>query len=101
MCIRDSSIIYNGQPDKPMNAQKEKILEQIKSILVDLFELDEAAIVPEAKLYEDLDIDSIDAVDLLIDLKKTIDVDISSEQFNDVKTIQDVVDTFAELSSKE
>ncbi|MBO1256749.1 acyl carrier protein [Alteromonas sp. 5E99-2] len=84
-----------------MNAQKEKILEQIKTILVDLFELDEAAIVPEAKLYEDLDIDSIDAVDLLIDLKKTIDVDISSEQFNDVKTIQDVVDTFAELSSKE
>jgi len=83
-----------------MDPHKEKILAQIKVILVDLFELDEDAIVPEAKLYEDLDIDSIDAVDLLIDLKKTIDVDISSEQFNDVTTIQDVVDAFAELSLK-
>ncbi|MFC4699978.1 acyl carrier protein [Glaciecola siphonariae] len=82
-----------------MNAQKEQILAQIKEILVDIFELDEEAIVPEAKLYEDLDIDSIDAVDLLIDLKKKIDVDISAEQFNQVRTIQDVVDAFAELSS--
>ena len=83
-----------------MNAQKENILAQIKEILVDLFELDEADIVPEAKLYEDLDIDSIDAVDLLIDLKKTINVEISPTEFNEVKTIQDVVDVFAKLSSK-
>ena len=83
-----------------MNENEKKILTQIKEILVDLFELDEAAIVPEAKLYEDLDIDSIDAVDLLIDLKKTIDVDISSEKFNEVRTIQDVIDAFARLSTK-
>ena len=83
-----------------MNTQKENILTQIKKILVDLFELDEAEIVPEAKLYEDLDIDSIDAVDLLIDLKKTISVEISPTEFNEVKTIQDVVDVFAKLSSK-
>lgn len=80
-----------------MNAQKQKILDEITAILVDIFELDAADIVPEAKLYEDLDIDSIDAVDLLIDLKKRINVDISSEQFNQVETIGDVVDAFAEL----
>lgn len=84
-----------------MTEQEEKILAQIKEILVDLFELDESAIVPEAKLYEDLDIDSIDAVDLLIDLKKTIDVDISSEKFNEVRTVQDVIDAFVELSNQE
>ncbi len=83
-----------------MNAQKENILEQVKEVLVDLFEMDEATIVPEARLYEDLDIDSIDAVDMLIDLKKNMDVNISPAQFNEVKTIQDVVDVFAKLSSE-
>lgn len=84
-----------------MDANKEHILAQVKHILVDLFELKEEEIVPEAKLYEDLDIDSIDAVDLLIDLKKQIDVDISAEQFNKVETIQDVIDAFAELSKND
>ena len=82
-----------------MTEQEQKILAEIKRILVDLFELDEAVIVPEAKLYEDLDIDSIDAVDLLIDLKQSVDVDISSDKFNEVRTIQDVIDTFVELSN--
>ena len=84
-----------------MNTHKQKILAEIKDILVDIFELDEADIVPEAKLYDDLDIDSIDAVDLLIDMKKRVNVDISSEQFNQVNTIQDVVDVFAALSSEQ
>jgi acyl carrier protein len=83
-----------------MNAQEQQILAKIKAALADLFELNEAAIVPKAKLYEDLDIDSIDAVDLLIDLKKTIEVEISPEEFNEVKTIQDVVDVFTKLSTK-
>lgn len=83
-----------------MNEQKENILAQIREVLVDLFELDESEIVPEARLYEDLDIDSIDAVDLLIDLKKTMKVEISPSQFNQVRTIQDVVDVFAKLTAK-
>tara|TARA_B100002049_G_C15842740_1_gene275839 strand:- start:189 stop:443 length:255 start_codon:yes stop_codon:yes gene_type:complete len=83
-----------------MNAEKENILAQIRVVLVDLFELDESDIVPEARLYEDLDIDSIDAVDLLIDLKKTTKVEISPSQFNKVKTVQDVVDVFANLTAK-
>ncbi|MEM0912918.1 MAG: acyl carrier protein [Pseudomonadota bacterium] len=82
-----------------MSSLQKNILKQIKEILVENFELDEDAIVPEAKLYEDLDIDSIDAVDLLIDLKKSVDVDISSEKFNEVKTVQDVMDAFADLSN--
>ncbi|MBU3020485.1 acyl carrier protein [Aestuariibacter sp. A3R04] len=83
-----------------MNTEKEQILTKVREILVDLFELDPAEIVPEARLYEDLDIDSIDAVDLLVDLKKTTSVEVSPAQFKQVRTIQDVVDVFAELSAK-
>ncbi|WP_414829112.1 acyl carrier protein [Alteromonas sp. H39] len=83
-----------------MNEQKEKILARIRATLVELFDLEESEIVPEARLYEDLDIDSIDAVDLLIDLKKTTEVEISPAQFKQVRTVQDVVDVFDRLSAK-
>ena len=83
-----------------MNAEKQNILDQVRDTLVDLFELEPAEIVPEARLYEDLDIDSIDAVDLLVDLKKSINVEISPSQFKQVRTIQDVVDVLAEIPAK-
>ena len=79
---------------------QQNILDQVRDTLVDLFELEPAEIVPEARLYEDLDIDSIDAVDLLVDLKKSINVEISPSQFKQVRTIQDVVDVLAELPAK-
>ncbi len=83
-----------------MNTEKEKILTQVRETLVELFDLEPSEVVPEAKLYEDLDIDSIDAVDLLIDLKKSTNVDLTPAQFKQVRTIQDVVDVLAELSVK-
>ncbi len=83
-----------------MNEQKEQILARIRATLVELFDLEPSEIVPQARLYEDLDIDSIDAVDLLIDLKKTTEVEISPAQFKQVRTVQDVVDVFARLSAK-
>lgn len=79
-----------------MNSKAE-ILEKTKHIMQELFELDEAQLVPEAKLYEDLDIDSIDAVDLLIELKKLTNKTIAPEHFKDVKTLEDIVDTVAAL----
>lgn len=83
-----------------MNTEKETILAQVRETLVELFDLEPSDVVPEAKLYEDLDIDSIDAVDLLIDLKKSTNVDLTPAQFKQVRTIQDVVDVLAELSVK-
>ncbi len=48
---------------------RDEILERLKVVLSDLFELKPEQIVPEANLYSDLDIDSIDAVDLFLVLK--------------------------------
>ncbi|MGH1439457.1 MAG: acyl carrier protein [Cellvibrionaceae bacterium] len=78
---------------------KTEILEQTKKIMQELFELDEEQLVPEAKLYEDLDIDSIDAVDLLIELKKFSGKNIEPDRFKDVKTLDDIVNTVAELAA--
>ncbi len=77
---------------------KNEIFEQTKQIMQELFELDEEQLVPEARLYEDLDIDSIDAVDLLIELKKFSGKSIEPERFKDVKTLGDIVNTIADIA---
>jgi acyl carrier protein len=72
---------------------KEQLFEQIKDILVDRFEVEESVISMDANLYEDLEIDSIDAVDLLVYLKEVTGKKIPPEQFKEVRTVENVIDT--------
>lgn len=81
-----------------MSISKEEILTQTRQVLMDLFELDENLLEPSAKLYEDLDVDSIDAVDLMIEIKKITGIQMQPEAFKEVQTLQDVVDTIYQLS---
>jgi acyl carrier protein len=71
---------------------REEILEQIKIIMVELFEINEETINLEARLYEDLDFDSIDAVDMMVRLKELIGKPIKPEDFKTARTIGDVVE---------
>jgi acyl carrier protein len=66
--------------------------EEIRDVLVNQFEIDDALVTPDANLYEELDIDSIDAVDLLVRLREVSDQRISPEDFQQVRTINDVLD---------
>lgn len=65
---------------------------EIRNVLVNQFEIDESLVSPEANLYEELDIDSIDAVDLLVQLRELTGQRISPEEFQQVRTINDVLD---------
>lgn len=65
---------------------------EIRKVLVNQFEINEALVTPEANLYEELDIDSIDAVDLLVQLREMTGQRISPEEFQQVRTINDVLD---------
>ena len=73
------------------------VFEQVQSALVELFELDAADITPDATLYQDLDLDSIDAVDLVVHLQNVTGKKIQPEEFKSVRTVQDVVDAVAAL----
>ncbi|WP_354686486.1 acyl carrier protein [Cupriavidus necator] len=75
----------------------DEIFARVSAVLQDSFEIDAERIRPEARLYEDLDIDSIDAVDLLVKLKPMLDKPLKPEQFKSVRTIQDVVQALALL----
>ena len=70
---------------------EKEILQKIQDILTEEFEIDAEAITPEAKLYEDLELDSIDAVDLLVKMKEFAPGKINPEGFKKAVTVQDVV----------
>lgn len=76
---------------------KQEIFEQVQSALVQLFELSPEEIKPESKLFEELDLDSIDAVDLVVHLQKKIGKKVDPETFKSVRTVQDVVDAVDNL----
>ncbi|MDR2631406.1 MAG: phosphopantetheine-binding protein [Spirochaetaceae bacterium] len=71
---------------------KDDLFAIIKDILVQEFYLDPAVVTPGASLEADLDLDSIDAVDLIVKMKEHTTDKIDPAQFKNVKTLQDVVD---------
>ena len=76
---------------------KEEIYPWVVNILREMFELDESQITPETNLYSELNIDSIDAVDLAVKLKELTGKRLQPEVFKSVRTVQDVVDALASL----
>ena len=74
-----------------------EIFETIQKIMVDMFELDAAEITVDAHLYDDLDIDSIDAVDMVVELKNLTGKKIQPDDFKAVRTVGDVVDVVENL----
>jgi len=71
---------------------KNELFERLSAILQETFDIEPARILPNALLREDLDIDSIDAIDLLVRLKPVAGPRVTPEVFRSVRTLQDVVD---------
>lgn len=78
---------------------QEDVFKFLQEIMADMFELSPEDIVPSANLSTDLDIDSIDAVDLMVRLRELTGKRINPEDFKSAKTIQDVVDTVHRITS--
>ena len=76
----------------------EEILERIEQVLVEEFEIEKGMLSPQALLYEDLGIDSIDAVDLIARLKQLTGRRIPPEQFKNVRTVGDIVQVIGSVS---
>lgn len=71
---------------------REEILLAIKTIMVEMFEIDADSITLEARLYEDLDFDSIDAIDMIVRLKEMTGKSVKAEDFKSARTIDDVIE---------
>jgi acyl carrier protein len=76
---------------------KEEIFLKLQGILTKEFEMDKDSITLESKLYEDLELDSIDAVDLMVRMKEHVKGKIEPEQFKKARTVEDVVNVLYPL----
>ncbi|MDR2787145.1 MAG: phosphopantetheine-binding protein [Candidatus Accumulibacter sp.] len=72
----------------------------IAGLLAELFEIAPEKITPEADLYQDLDIDSIDAVDLAVEFRKRTGRQLAPEEFRKIRTVRDIVDTLCAPAGK-
>jgi acyl carrier protein len=71
---------------------RDQIYAELSGFLQELFEIPVEKIRPEAHLFQELDLDSIDAVDLVVRLQELTGKKIKPEQFKTVRTVGDVVD---------
>lgn len=76
---------------------REDIFDTLRTALVELFELEPERISLESNLYQDLEIDSIDAVDLIDHIKRKTGKKIAAEDFKSVRTVNDVVEAVYRL----
>jgi acyl carrier protein len=76
---------------------RDEIFATLSSYLQEIFEVPADKVTLQAKLFEDLDLDSIDAVELMVKLQNLTGKKMKSEQFKTVRTVGDVVDRVHEL----
>ena len=79
---------------------REDIYTMMVDMLHEMFELDKSKVTLDADLYSDLDIDSIDAVDLVVKLKELTGKKLRPEAFKSIRTVQDVVDALTALQAE-
>ena len=69
----------------------------LHKLLTEMFEVEPEKITPQARLYEDLDVDSIDAVDLIVELRNITGRKIDPDEFKSVRTVDDVINAVANV----
>jgi acyl carrier protein len=78
-----------------------EVFDQVRKILQTEFALDEQVVVPDARLKEDLDIDSLDAVVLANHLEQVTGVVVEDDRLEAIRTVQDMADLVEELLERE
>lgn len=76
---------------------RDEILQSIRDIMQEMFEIEADEVTLEANLYKDLDFDSIDAVDMIVKLKEMTGKALKPEDFKNARTISDVVEAVYKL----
>lgn len=79
---------FKDKPDMPNNKTTE---EQVREIIVNQIGVNPEQVTLPARLQEDLGTDSLDAVELLMELEETFEIEISDAEMEAVKTVGDII----------
>lgn len=67
------------------------VFDRVKEIIVEQLGAAAEQVLPEAKLIDDLKADSLDIVELIMDLENEYDLEIPDDDLPTIKTVQDIV----------
>lgn len=77
---------------------KEKLIQLINQVFIDKFELEPEVLTPEKRIVQDLELDSLDIVDLITGLQQTFGIQLrNNEELLAIRTLQDVYDIFEKI----
>lgn len=76
---------------------RDDLYKKLQQILLDNFEIDPSKVLPTSNLYEELELDSIDAVDLVIQVQELVGKKIGPDEFKTARTVNDVLDVVEKL----
>ena len=79
---------------------RDEIFARVSAVFVEMFELDPKIIKMESKLVEDLDLDSIDAIDLASKLQEIIGRRLTEDDLRTIRTVADAVDVIEKYAGK-
>ncbi len=79
---------------------QQQILEKLREWMEELFEIEPEDIQLDSNLYTDLDVDSIDAIDLVVKIKALTGQQVKPEDFKNVRTVEDVVNVIQAMSAQ-
>ncbi|HEE6162652.1 TPA: acyl carrier protein [Acinetobacter baumannii] len=83
-----------------MMLSQEQVLTKLREWMEDLFEIEPETVQLDSNLYSDLDVDSIDAVDLVVKIKELTGKQVKPEDFKNVRTVLDVVTVIQNMTAK-
>ncbi len=66
--------------------------EQLKKLIVELLEVDESEVVPEASFVDDFNADSLDFIELITAVEDTFQIEIPDEDAENLQTVRDAID---------
>ncbi|MBJ9703363.1 MULTISPECIES: acyl carrier protein [Acinetobacter] len=83
-----------------MMLSQEQVLTKLREWMEDLFEIEPESVQLDSNLYSDLDVDSIDAVDLVVKIKELTGKQVKPEDFKNVRTVLDVVTVIRNMTAE-
>lgn len=70
---------------------KQEVIGKINQVFEESFEIEKEKLLPQANIFEDLGLDSLDVVDLVVALQQKFDIKIRADQrIRNIRTLEDV-----------